>query len=130
MLHRHADDRPRPPRIHAVNALRITAIVFSLLVLGAHFLRGGNIALCAVCVGLIGLLRVRRPWARRTLQVVLGLGAVEWIRLTFEIAEVRVRAGEPWERMAVILVAVAAVAALAVAGLESKAMRGRFEPRA
>jgi len=110
-----------------MNALRIVAVVFSLLVLGAHFLRGGNVALCALCVGLVGLLRVRRPWARRTLQVVLGLGAIEWLRLTFEIAEARARVGEPWERMAVILVSVAVVAALAAVGLESDRMRRRFD---
>jgi len=111
-----------------MNAVRVAAIVFSLLVLAAHFLRSGNLLLCAIALGMIGLLGVRRPWARRSLQVVLALGAIEWLRLTFEIAERRLHAGEPWGRMAVILVAVCLVAALAAAGLEAAAMRRRFEP--
>jgi hypothetical protein len=79
-------------------------------------------------VALNALLAVRRPWARRVLQGLLALGAIEWLRVTFGVAEARVRAGEPWERMAVILVTVAAVALLGAAGLESRRMRQRFDP--
>lgn len=109
-----------------MTALVVTSVVFSLIVLAAHFLRAGNLILFSVCLALNVLLAVRHPWARRALQVVLGLGAFEWLRVTFTVAETRVRAGEPWERMAVILVAAAAVAVLGAFGLESERMRARF----
>jgi len=109
-----------------MRALVFTSVVFSFLVLAAHFLRGGNLVLFGGGLALNGLLAVRRAWARRTLQAALVLCAFEWLRVAFEIAEGRVRAGEPWERMAAILVAVTGVAVFGVFGLESGRMRERF----
>jgi hypothetical protein len=55
------------------------------------------------------LLLVKRPWAARLTQVVLTLGAIEWVRTLLVLAAQRQAAGHSWVRLAVILGAVALV---------------------
>ena len=43
--------------------LELLPVVLSLVVLGAHFLREGNMPLLALVLGLLALVFVRRPWA-------------------------------------------------------------------
>ena len=111
-----------------MKALAISLSVLSLLVLAAHFLRANVPFLVLVCLALIGLFTVRRPWARRTLQIALAFGALEWLRVMLNLAEMRQLKGEPWERMAIILGSVAVVAALAALALEARAMKAYFDP--
>ena len=85
-------------------------IVLSLLVLGAHFLRYGNSIGVVAALLLIALLFIRRSWVARLMQVVLVLGALEWLRTMYEIAQIRALHGQPYGRMLVILGIVAAVA--------------------
>lgn len=87
-------------------------VVLSLLVLGAHFLRFGQMPAVFGTLVLIGLLFVRRPWAARVVQVALVLATVEWLRTLMQLTVERMHAGQPYIRMALIIGAVAAVAAL------------------
>ncbi len=92
-----------------MHLLRMIAVVLSLLLQGAHLLRAG-IPLPAIAVGFAGafaLLAVRRPWSRRAVQVVLVVGAVEWMRTAIVLARERAAFGEPYARMLVILGGVA-----------------------
>ena len=98
-------------------------IVLSLLVLAAHFLRGGCLPFALVLLGLLALLAVRRPWVPRVLQVVLTLGALEWIRTLVTLATERSDRGEPFLRMALILGAVAAVTLISVVLFETSKLR-------
>ena len=67
-------------------ALQLLPVVFSLIVLGAHFQRAGNAALVGlVCIALL-LLGVRRPLAARVIQAVLVLGSMEWLRTLASLA--------------------------------------------
>jgi len=84
-------------------------VVLSLVVLGAHFMRYGNFIGVFGSLVLIALLFVRRPWVARLMQVVLILGALEWVRTLYELAQVRAAHGQPFTRMIVILGVVAAV---------------------
>lgn len=84
-------------------------IVLSLVILGAHFMRYGNSIGVIGSLALIALLMVGRPWVARLMQVVLILGALEWVRTIYELAQVRVAHGQPFLRMMVILVVVVAV---------------------
>jgi len=85
-------------------------IVLSLVVLGAHFLRSGNPVGVVGILGLLPLLAIRRAWVARLTQVVLILGALEWLRTIVLLARWRSENEQPVLRMAVILAAVAAVA--------------------
>jgi hypothetical protein len=92
-------------------------------VLGAHFLRGGDISLVAVSLGLLVLLAVRRRWAARVLQVALLLGALEWIRTLLALAGGRMQAGQPVLRLAIILGVVAAVTGLSALLFQTRRLR-------
>ena len=84
-------------------------VVLSLLVLGAHFMRYGNSIGVFAALVLIGLLFIRRPWVARLMQVVLVLGALEWVRTMYELGHMRALHGQPYGRMLVILGIVATV---------------------
>jgi len=84
-------------------------VVLSLVILGAHFMRYGNSVGVVGALLLIALLIVRRPWVARLMQVVLILGALEWVRTLYELAQVRAALGQPFTRMMIILGVVAAV---------------------
>ena len=90
-------------------ALRLTPVVLSFIVLAAHVMRQGIPWLPWLVLLAPLLLATRQGWAARFLQVVLVLGALEWVRTTVTLARLRIAADEPWTRMAVILVVVAVV---------------------
>lgn len=98
----------------------------SALLLGAHLMFHGLLVLVPLALGLFALMWVRRAWAARVLQAALVLGAAEWVRTLLASAAERRAAGQPWERMAVILGAVALVSLLGAALLETSALRRRF----
>jgi hypothetical protein len=87
--------------------------MLALLLLSAHFYRGGTYVLAAASFALIAFVFVSRPWAARVLQVLLFAGALEWLRTAWVLAEHRAAMGQPYLRMVVILGAVAAVTAIA-----------------
>jgi hypothetical protein len=95
----------------------------ALLLLAAHFFRAGLIPLTALCVVLVALLFIRATWAVRTLQTVLALGTLEWLRTAWVFAAARAAQGQPYGRLLAILGAVAAVTALAAWLLSNTAVR-------
>jgi hypothetical protein len=112
--------------------LLLVPAALSLLVLAAHFLRRSEPLPVMLCLAMLCLLFVRRPWASRALQVALLLAAGEWIRTALALVPARRAMGEPWERMAAILGIVAAVALLSALAFELPALRrrhGRPGPR-
>ncbi len=84
-------------------------VILSLVILGAHFMRYGDSVGVIVFLVLIALLLVRRAWVARLMQVVLVLGALEWVRTLYELVQVRAAHGQPLTRMVVILGIVAAI---------------------
>lgn len=107
--------------------LLLVPVILSLVVLGAHFLRAGNLVLVASVLLLVPLLGVRRRWVARLIQVVLVLGAAEWIRTIVQVAARRSEAGEPMVRMIVILGSVALVAALSALALGMGPLRRWYD---
>ena len=101
-------------------------VVLSFVVLGAHFMRSGNSIGVVGALVLIALLFVRQPWVARFMQVLLVLGALEWIRTLVELYQVRVALGQPYGRMIVILGLVAAVTACSALAFQSKALKGVY----
>ena len=98
----------------------------ALLLLAAHFVHAGLMPLASIGLMLIGLLFVRRPWASRVVQVVLLIGAIEWVLTTVGLAQMRARHGEPYLRLALILGAVTAFTVLAGAVFHHPALRRYF----
>jgi hypothetical protein len=109
-----------------MTALSLLPPVLAFLVLGAHFFRAGQFALSAVSLLLVALFAVPRPWAARTLQAALLLGAAEWIRTTAYFVSLRRDTGRPWTRLAAILAAVTLLTALSALLFETPRLRKRF----
>jgi hypothetical protein len=104
--------------------------VLSLLVLAAHFLRAGNAILVVVPLAiLVGLLVVRRAWVARLAQVVLLLGAIEWLAALVDLAGERMHAGEPVRRLVAILGAVALVTAASALVFQTERLRAVYRVR-
>jgi hypothetical protein len=95
-----------------LTGLLFLPVMLSLIVLGAHFLRSGNLVMVAIVFVVLGLLFVRRPWAARTVQGALLLGAVEWVRTLVRLAAWRAQEGQPALRLVLILGSVALLTGL------------------
>lgn len=112
-----------------MKALFFILVVLSLVVLGAHFLRDGNEAGVAVSVAPVALLFVRRPWAARIVQIVLILGAIEWVRTLYELVQLRLAQGMPATRLAIILGTVIVVTAVSALLFETQTMKRIYRRR-
>ncbi len=102
-------------------------VIISMLLLAAHTSRAGLPLVVAILVlALSALLLMPRRWAARTLQMALGLGALEWVRSTVVLAMARRAAGIPSTRLVIILLAVALVTAVSSLVFRHPRMRRRF----
>jgi len=88
--------------------LYLLPVVLSAVLLGAHFLRAGMVLLVVLALVFPTILLFRKPWAARLVQIVLVLGAFEWVRTLAVLVAERRATGQPWVRLAVILGLVAA----------------------
>jgi apolipoprotein N-acyltransferase len=110
-----------------MNLVRLLPVIFSFGLLAAHFSRANMFPLVLVSLALPFLLLIKRAWAARSIQVLLLLGAAEWIRSMFGYIEVRKTIGEDWTRLAIILGAVALLTACAGLVFRGKALKKRYE---
>ncbi len=109
-----------------MNALRLLAPAIALLVLAAHFWRAQWWALAAVCIALVGLLALPRPWVARLVQTALMLGTIEWLRTLAALAAARMALGQPYTRMSLILGAVALATLASALVFRARALRERY----
>lgn len=109
-----------------MNFLRLLPVIISLLLMAAHFLRDGRVVTACVLLLLPLLMMLRKTWVPRALQLTLLLGAVEWLRALYSIAQVRIESGMPWTRMAIILGVVALFTALSCLVFRGEALRKWF----
>ncbi|MFY9329675.1 MAG: hypothetical protein WAO76_16905 [Georgfuchsia sp.] len=107
--------------------LQLFPVVLSLIVLGAHFLRAGNLVMVVVVLVIMGLLCVRRRWAVYTVQVALLLGAAEWVWILKALVTSRVEAGQPVLRLALILGGVALLTALSALVFRTARLKRWYE---
>lgn len=97
-----------------------------MLLLAAHFYRADLPVVSFAAVALPLLLFVRAAWVARAFQVVLVLGALEWFRTMYVIAQMRIAFEQPWTRMALILGAVALFTAISALLFETRGIRRRY----
>jgi len=110
-----------------MNVLRLLPVILSFLLLAAHFYRMGLLSFAVLCVALPFLLFLRQAWVPRLLQVLLLLGALEWLRALYGFAAMRIAFGEPWLRLAIILGAVALFTGLSGLVFRNGKLRAHFE---
>ena len=107
--------------------LRLLPVLLSAILMAAHLSRHGAPLLALVALVLPAVLLVRRPWVPRVMQVALVLAALEWVRTGVALGRERLALGEPWARMAVILIAVATVTAASALIFRLRAVRTHFD---
>jgi len=95
----------------AATLRRVPAVV-AFLLLGAHYLRGGQTIGVGLCLLGIPLLFVRRAWLVGLLRTALLVGTAVWLWTAWQLMAARRAAGEPYLRMLLILLAVAGFTAL------------------
>lgn len=106
--------------------LRLLPAALALLVLAAHFLRGGQIVFVAACLGVLATLFLRRPWVPALAMGALVIGALEWLRTIAALVAQRAASGEPAGRMVAILGTVVAVTLLGALAFRSRAVRAHY----
>lgn len=109
-----------------MNFLRLLPVILSFLLLGAHFYRAGLLPLTLLCAAVLFLLLLRKSWVPLLFQVLLMLGALEWLRTLFMFAQMRIAFGEPWTRLAIILGAVAVFTALSGLVFKNRKLAARY----
>ena len=110
-----------------MNFLRLLPVILSFLLLGAHFYRAGLLPLTLLCVAVLFLLFLRKSRVPLLFQVLLVLGALEWLRTLFMFAQMRIAFGEPWTRLAIILGAVALFTALSGLVFKNRKLAARYQ---
>jgi hypothetical protein len=111
-----------------MNGLKLLPVVLSFLLLGAHFYRAGLIPLAILCVAVLFLLFLKKRWVPRLFQVLLVVGAFEWLRTLYFFAAMRIAWDQPWGRLALILGAVALFTALSALVFSNRKLRRHYQP--
>lgn len=105
---------------------RLLPVIFSFGLLAAHFSRAGLFPLMILSLAVPLLLFIKRRWVARSIQVLLVLGALEWIRAMLGYIEIRKSLGDDWTRLAIILIAVALLTVLSGLVFRSKTLRKTY----
>jgi hypothetical protein len=106
--------------------LRATLIVLTALLLAAHFLRAGNIALVVVCLIAPLLLLIKQRWSLIALQLFAYASAVIWLITLLQLVSQRIALGRSWGGVVAILGTVTLVAVLAGLSLNSPGFKTRY----
>ena len=107
-------------------SLRISLFVVAALLLGAHFLRAGNLVLVALCLAAPLLFLWRQRWSLILLQLLAYGAAATWIAVAIQLAQLRQQSGQAWTAAAIILGSVALFTLLTGLLLNSRAIRERY----
>ncbi len=83
--------------------LWLLPVLLSTLVMAAHFLRMGNLVLMLVVLAVPAILLIRRAWAPRSVQGILVVEALYWVKVALEYIAERQAAGVSWTALAIIL---------------------------
>ena len=105
---------------------RISLYVTAALLLGAHFLRSGEIAVAALCLAAPLLFLWKNRWSLMLLQFLAYAAAGTWIAVAIQLMQLRQQSGQPWTAAVIILGSVALFTLLAGLLLNSRAIRQRY----
>ena len=110
-----------------MNVLRLFPVIFSFLILSAHFSRAGSPLLLIIFLLLPLLLFIKKTWVVRLIQIFLVIGSIEWIRILFVYTNERQAIGQPYIRLIIILGVVALFTGLSALVFRNQALRKRYK---
>ena len=108
---------------------RIVWYCLAALLLGAHFLRAGNMLLVLLCIAAPFVFIYRRRPSLVLLQALAYGAAATWLYTAWQLVQVRQSLGQNWALAAAILGGVALYTLLAGLLLNSRVMREHYPGR-
>lgn len=109
-----------------MNFVRLLPVIFSALLLAAHFSRAGNNGLVMLCLVAPFVLISRRKFILYIISGLLVIGSIVWISTLVSLVQIRIPAGIPSLRMAIILGVVALLTALSAMILKNKKLHAYY----
>ena len=109
-----------------MNFVRLLPVIFSALIMSAHFSRAYQNELAIVCLLLPFLLFIRKQWVARIFQILLVIGSLIWIKTAWTLAQVREAQGESWIRLVIILSIVALFTGLSALVFQTSSLKKRY----
>ena len=109
-----------------MNALRLFPVIFSFLILSAHFSRSGLPLFSLIFLIIPFLLLIKQVWVVRLIQIILIVGSIEWIRTLIIYINGRQAIGEPYFRLIIILGIVALFTGLSALVFRNKALKKHY----
>lgn len=107
--------------------LSLLPVIFSLLLLTAHFMKVDILPLVILLlISPLGLL-IKKPLIPRIYQIILILGSLEWIRTLIHYASQRQDKGEPWMRLAIILIVISLLTLASSLVFFTKSQKSRYK---
>jgi len=106
--------------------IRIVLYSLAALLLGAHFLRTGNMVFTLICIAVPCAFLYRRRLSLVLLQALAYGAAATWLYTAWQLVQTRLSLGQHWALAAAILGAVALYTLLAGVLLNSRVMRERY----
>ncbi len=107
-------------------SLRISLYAMTALLLGAHFLRTGNLTMMALCAAAPLLFLHRKHWILIGLQLLAYCAAGTWISVAIQLVQVRQQLAQSWTVAAMIIGTVALFSAVAGLLLNSRAIKDHY----
>jgi hypothetical protein len=107
--------------------LPLLPILLSSIVLVAHFMRDGDYLLFLVCLAFPLILLVRRDWLVWTVQIAFLFASAEWAEIAMGSIRERQVLGQPRDRLAIILGAVALGTAASAFVFRLNILKQRYE---
>ena len=106
--------------------LRIVLYSLAALLMGAHFLRTGNLIVVLICIAVPCAFFYRRWHSLVLLQILAYGAAATWLYTAWRLVQARQALGQNWTLAAAILGAVALFSLAAGLLLNSRVMRERY----
>ncbi len=104
-------------------ALQLLPVILSFLLIAAHFYRAGNQYLAYFLVVIPFILIIKSHITAKIVQLLLFLATIEWWRVIYNIAHIRMKFGMPWIRFTLIMSLVAIFTLLSIFVFYTKTLR-------
>lgn len=110
-----------------MNILKLIPAILSFLLLGAHFMRVGLFPVAIMMFLFPIVLFIKQAWLVRIIQILLVIGAAEWIRTLFAYIEIRKMIGEDTTRLTIIMLSVALFTLLSAVLFQTRSLKELYK---
>ena len=110
-----------------MNIVRLLPVIFSFLLLSAHFSRGDLFVLSIIFLVIPLILFIKQAWVVRLTQIILIIGSLEWIRSMFIYINQRQAIGEPYIRLVIIIGIIALFTGLSALVFKNKSLKKLYK---